>query len=139
MLATPSKTKTAFLTSHPVLLGVVIGLFVAGMVAASAIWFPSVGDTFGSHLSLVVGILSTIVVFFVLIFDRWRWRQSRDFWLLASITFLGHVIFAIVYTLLVRPLTYPQWIVVMAIDVLVFVFVIDRRLARSERTHRRSE
>lgn len=122
--------------SYPALFGIFVGAGIVGSIIVIDTWFPHVGDYWTQHDDLVRSIVFTTGLFGVLVGRYWNLRRQAFFRLSMATFFLAHSAGVLLYRFRVHPLGLRQWILLLAVESLVFVFYVDwatRRFGRLDR------
>ena len=125
-----------FITSYPMLFGVLTSflLFVAIMIMET--WFPTVGEAWDRHNRLVQSAWFTAGFFGVCVTRYWQWRRRGFFWASVCIFFLVHTLGVVYYSTRFHPLVLGQWIVLLTMESFAVVFYMSwaiRRFGNSAR------
>ena len=97
------------LTSHPITLGILIGMAIGVAILVVAIWFPGLAETIGRHQSLTQGVYFTVFFFGVWLYLLWNRHRRKMFWLTFLLLSVLHVTGVLLFTLRFRPLLVKEW------------------------------
>ena len=84
------------LTSHPIVLGILIGMAIGVTIFVVTVWFPGFAETIGRHQSLTQGVYFTVFFFGVWLYLLW----NRSSFCSTGVMF---------FTLRFRPLLGKEW------------------------------
>jgi len=119
-----------FMTSHPTLLGVAIGLLLVVSIIVMETWFPRVGEAWKRHNRLVQSVWFTIGFFGVWVIRFWQWRRRFFFWTSVCAFFLVHTLGVLYYSTQIRPLVLREWVVLLLAESFVFAFYMTWSIRR---------
>src|SRR5262245_28754619 len=97
------------LTSHPVALGILIGMAIGVATLVVAVWFPGLGETIGRHQSSTQAVYFTVFFFGIWLYVLWNRHHRRMFWMSFLLLFVLHVTGVLLFTLRFRPLHIREW------------------------------
>jgi membrane-bound metal-dependent hydrolase YbcI (DUF457 family) len=115
------------LITSPTVSGVLIGLLTLVGIIVVETWFPWIDQALRGHNELIKAIWFTLVLFAICVYRLWRWRRrsSLAFWAAMGTLFVLHVLGVLLYTTLVQPILGWQWIILLALEVFLIVFLVD--------------
>jgi len=121
-----------FITTYPIIFGILLSAFVVGVLLIVAIWLPSFGDIFSfprQHRPFQ-SVLYTAFFLIVWISYFWRWRGHGVFWATTFACFAAHVLGVFLYMTYVGPILGWQWSILMGTECLlfgsIFAWVVER-------------
>lgn len=97
------------LTSHPIVLGILIGMAIGVAILVVHVWFPGVAETIGRHQSLTQGVYFTVFFFGFWLYLLWNRHRRRMFWLSFLVLLLLHVTGVLLFSFRFRPLHVREW------------------------------
>ena len=114
-----------FITSYPILFGVLLVLLLFGALVAEEAWFPQVGQTWARHNRLAQAVLFTAVYFALYFYGLRRWRRQTAFWPTIFILLLLHVLGILFYSTQVHPIGVWQWPIVGLLEYYSAAFFLE--------------
>ncbi len=114
-----------FVTSYPILFGILIALLISGAIFLVGTWSPWTFEYLGRHKRIAQAILFTTIYFVVYVYGLRRWRHQGAFWPTILALFFFHVIGIFLYSTHVQPILVWQWPIVGLLEYFAAAFFLD--------------
>ncbi len=108
-----------FVSSNPVIFGLLVALVMFAALIAMQTWFPSLGEAWKRNNRATQSVWFTAGLFGVLVNRFWQCRRRGVFWVAWFGLFAVHSIGVLLYSLHVHPLVLQQWILLLTIESIV--------------------
>lgn len=127
-----------FISSYPILFGVLIAVFMMGALIVLNTWFPWTNDYSSHHKALDQGVYFTARFFAFWIYSLWRWHRRALFWASMFAILVLHSVGLFLYTTYFQRVLVWQWTFVGLVESCL-VFGLVNQFMRSQHPDRNQQ